>query len=436
MQQLVTNERLQQRVEALRSGILSLREYHKTLQSRMNAVEYYIKAFVSEPTRWDRIDRERNALLSQTSTPKPPLYGVPIGVKDIMHATGFVTQAGADVPPAEITDTQATVVTRLREAGALVMGKTRTAEFAYFHPPRTRNPVDLEHTPGGSSSGSAAAVAAGLCPVALGTQTGGSITRPAAFCGIVGVKPSYDRIPTDGVLPLAPSVDHVGYFTQDIASAQLVGPVLYPNWQNNVNTDDLETIGVVDGTYLQQASDTAISHFERHVDQLQEHGYEVRRLSVFKDVEAINTRHRKLMAAEAALSHSHLYPRYKKQYASETAELIESGQNVDIATLTSAQNGRHQLRTQLNTTFDEHALDIIISPAAPGPAPKGIDSTGDPIMNLPWTHSGLPTVTLPASTTSAGLPIGLQCAAPFGSDEQLLQHTAQLESVLDHNRLV
>jgi Asp-tRNAAsn/Glu-tRNAGln amidotransferase A subunit and related amidases len=300
-----------------------------------------------------------------------------------------------------------------------VLGKTVTTEFAYFAPGPTHNPHDLEHTPGGSSSGSAAAVAAGLCPLALGSQTIGSVARPAAFCGVVGVKPSYGRIPLDGVLPVAPSVDHVGFFTQQLAGAQLAGAVLMPDWRP-IEIPELGRVGVVDGVYLDQASSEGHEAFRDHTRELEAAGIQTVSVAPFADISAVNDRHNSLVAAETALSHDELFPAYRDRYAEETSELIQTGHEVTVRELADARGGRHDLRERLHETMDGLNLDIIVSPSAPGPAPVGLEDTGDPIMNLPWTHAGVPTVTIPASLSADGLPVGLQCASRHGQDEQLL----------------
>ncbi|MEF8778418.1 MAG: amidase, partial [Natronomonas sp.] len=361
---------------------------------------------------------------------RPPLYGVPIGVKDIFHVDGLPTRAGSKVPPEALEGPESTAVSRLRDAGALVLGKTVTTEFAYFEPGPTRNPHDPDRTPGGSSSGSAAAVAAGLCPFAFGTQTVGSVIRPAAFCGVVGFKPTYERIPIGGVIPLSKSVDHVGFFTQDVASVALVAPILYDDWRTLPHSVTRPTLGVPEGPYLQQASETALEAFEGQLSRLEAAGYEIERIEAFGNIDDVNERHGNLVAAEAALAHDEWYSQYGEKYQKETVELIEDGQTVSTAELAEGRRGRDQLRGALEGLMTEHGVDLWISPAAPGPAPKGIDSTGDPAMNLPWTHSGLPTITLPADKTDDGLPLGLQCAAAFGADEDLVLWAHELAEAL------
>jgi Asp-tRNA(Asn)/Glu-tRNA(Gln) amidotransferase A subunit family amidase len=266
----------------------------------------------------------------------------------------------------------------------------------------------------------------------LGSQTIGSVARPAAFCGIVGVKPSYERVSAEGVFPVAPSVDTPGYFTQDVSGAQLAAGVVYTDWRANDNPTKNCTIGAVEGPYLSQASDDAQHHFKSHLEELTEAGYDVRRLQLFDNIEEINSRHQRLVAAEMTLSHDELYPQFGHQYAAGTVSLIEEGQTVSIEELAVARVGRKVLRKRIHKAMDEHAVDVIVSPSARGPAPEGIDTTGDPIMNLPWTHAGVPTVTLPASQTDSGLPMGLQCAGHYGRDEWLLSWCEDIVAALNN----
>jgi len=433
MTELLGEARLGDLARSFRTGERDPAAYLDQLRERMTAVEPSVRAFVDGTVDWERVERDLEAQADRASdrAARPPLYGVPVGVKDIFHVDGLPTRAGSDVPAADLQGAQGPAVTALERAGAVVLGKTVTAEFAYFAPGPTHNPHATGHTPGGSSSGSAAAVAAGLCPLALGTQTIGSISRPAAFCGVVGVKPSFDRVPIDGVLPVAPSVDHVGYFTQDVAGARMAAGVLYDDWRAGVEPPALETVGVVDGPCLEGATDGGRAQFRSHVDRLDDAGFEVREIDPFPEIEAVNGRHERLVAAETALSHSELYPTYGERYAAETRALVEEGREVSVGALADARAGRGDLRRAIHDRMDEHDIDIVVSPAAPGPAPEGIDDTGDPLMNLPWTHAGVPTVTLPASTTADGLPLGLQCATRFGDDEWLLQWSGALQGALE-----
>ena len=423
---------LAETADQLRQGRTSLGAELTQRQSALAAVDPEIQAFVPESSRWDRIERRATELETEYPDPRsrPPLFGVPVGVKDIFHVDGLDTRAGSDLPPEQLTGEEGSVIERLTQAGAVTLGKTVTAEFAYFEPGPTRNPHNTAHTPGGSSSGSAAAVAAGLCPAAVGTQTIGSISRPAAFCGVFGVKPSYGRVPTDGLIHVSPSLDQVGYFTQDIEGAQLLAAVLCDEWQSIPTPRQKPKLGVPDGAYLQQATETGRRAFESSVEQFAEAGYEIERIDIFEDIGAINERHETLMAAEMAIAHESWYAEFPDHYADATAELIERGQRVTASEIAWGREGRTDLRDALHATMDEYGIEIWISPAAPGPAPDGIDDTGDPVMNLPWTHAGVPTISIPAGTVENGLPVGIQCAARFGADEELLAWADELTTAI------
>jgi Asp-tRNA(Asn)/Glu-tRNA(Gln) amidotransferase A subunit family amidase len=420
---MTTHEnRLADAVAALRTGDRTPTEYAAACLDRIDAVEDEVEAFVPEEDRPERVRDAASATAAAFSNTddRPPLYGVPVGIKDIFHVDGLPTRAGSELPPATLAGPQADAVSALLEAGAVVLGKTVTTEFAYFAPGPTRNPHELDHTPGGSSSGSAAAVAAGMTPLALGSQTVGSIIRPASFCGVVGVKPSYDRIPRDGVLPLSPSADHVGFFTQDAAGAQLAAEVLSHEWDaSGVDTAEKPVVGVPHENYLNQADDAMLDAFERSLGKLRNAGYEVHQTNALVAIDPVNERHNDMVAAEAALEHGPLYAAYGDRYAPGTVDLLQDGREVDVGALVDARNGRLDLRAALADVMDDAGVDVWAAPAAPGSAPAGIDDTGDPVMNLPWTHAGLPTVGLPAGEVEE-LPVGVQFAAAYGADEQLL----------------
>jgi Asp-tRNA(Asn)/Glu-tRNA(Gln) amidotransferase A subunit family amidase len=421
-------------VNALRSGELALQAYLDALEDRFAGREPALQAFVHEPGRFERLRREADRLLRRYPNPlnRPPLFGIAIGVKDIFRVDGFATRAGSRLPVKALAGPEAPSVTALRKAGALIVGKTATTEFAYYGPGPTRNPHQPEHTPGGSSSGSAAAVAAGLCTLATGTQTIGSIIRPAAYCGVVGYKPSYDRISREGVIPLAPSLDHVGVLAPDVAGAEVVAGQLCMGWHLAI-LEELPVLGVPEGPYLERASAEALAHFQEACRRLAAAGCLIRPVRALDDYEEVVKRHNLIVAAEAAQVHARLYPRYRERYHEKTAELIERGQAASEEALEKARTGRQRLRSELTCLMDDHGLDLWLSPSALGPAPLGLHSTGDPAMNLPWTHSGLPALSLPAGENAAGLPMGVQVAGRWYEDETLLEWSAQLEMILRPN---
>jgi Asp-tRNA(Asn)/Glu-tRNA(Gln) amidotransferase A subunit family amidase len=419
-------------IDSLRSGGPTLPEYLSQVEARFNEREPTVLAFLPEEDRFQRLLREADELLSRLPDliGRPPLFGVTAGIKDIFRVDGFPTRAGSHLPPQELAGPQAESVTRLKAAGVLIMGKTVTTEFAYFAPGPTRNPHHPDHTPGGSSSGSAAAVAAGLCELALGTQTIGSIIRPAAFCGVVGLKPSYERISREGVIPLSPSLDHVGLFGGDTDAVTRAAAVVYREWAGLPPSPEKPVMGIPEGPYLDHATSEGRSSFEQTCLRLRARAYEIRPVPVMNDFEVISARHRLIVAGEAARVHAAWFSKYANLYAPKTAELIRAGQAVTDSDLQAALGGREALREQLTLTMDHHSIDLWIAPSAPGAAPRGLESTGDPVMDLPWTQAGLPALSLPSGKDATGLPFGLQVIGRWGQDEALLAWAQEIERVL------
>jgi Asp-tRNA(Asn)/Glu-tRNA(Gln) amidotransferase A subunit family amidase len=415
----------------LGSGDLDLLDYLDHLENLIHEREPSVKAFLPEEGRFHRLRMQAKELLDRYPDPRlrPLLFGVPVGVKDIFNVDGFKTYAGSQLPPEEFEGPEAESVTRLKEAGALILGKTVTTEFAYFAPGPTSNPNNPDHTPGGSSSGSAAAVGSGMCPLALGTQTIGSINRPASFCGVVGFKPSYERVSRIGVVPVSESLDHIGCFTGNVSGTSLAASVLIPDWKP-VSSRSRLRLGVPEGPYLAEASSEGLEHFSTCIDRLTSEGYEIVRRKVMPDFEHIAERHQQIMAAEMARVHEQWFVKYKSLYHEKTANLIREGQTISDEALREALPGREALRQELMTIMEAEGVDLWIAPAARGTAPFGLESTGDPIMNLPWTHSGLPSISLPSGFNQTGLPFGLQVIGKWYGDEQLLVWSGEIEKIL------
>ncbi len=431
---LVAPAPLAAHVEATRSGALSLSDAVEAACERLDEVDLLVRAVVPEPGRRERLLRDATDLEGRYPEPegRPPLYGALLGIKDIIAADGFPTRAGSALPPEVLAMPAATAVRRMRAAGALILGKTVTTEFAAREPGATTNPHQRAHTPGGSSSGSAAGVAAGLFHTSFGTQTVGSVIRPAAFCGVVGLKPSHERIPRDGVLTYSDSVDHVGLFTADAAGMRLAAAAACSDWTAALELEEgaMPRIGVTDGAYLEQADDEARGALEGAVARLEGAGATVVRLQVLDDIKAINDRHNTLVAADFAEAHHERFEAWGQLYRPFSAAHVEEGRAVSAEAVAKGRESRFELRSRLDGLFEEHRLDLLLSVPATGAAPVGLSWTGDASMNLPWTHSGLPAVTLPAGETANGLPLGVQLAAPFGRDEVLLAWAERLEAVV------
>ncbi len=425
--------------ENLRSGKLALGTYVESTLARLDEFEGVVKALLPEPGRRTRLMAEAAALDARFPDPakRPPLFGVLVGVKDIFAADGFETKAGSNLPPRLFEMAEGPVMSALKRAGALILGKTVTTEFAYFAPGPTTNPWDASRTPGGSSSGSAAAVAAGFCSLALGTQTIGSISRPAVYCGIAGWKPSYERTSREGVVPFSPSVDHVGLLAPDAAGIALAASLITAGWDAASYSSAVAhfarrrpILAIPDGPFLAQAESAALEAFETTVSRLSGSGFSIVRIRAFEDIVEINERHRRIAAAEKARVHKAWFKEYGPLYAQVTREFIAKGQAVDDNQLELDKAGRDSLRVILERMLEEAGADYWISPAAPGPAAVGLDSTGSPVMNLPWTHAGMPTLALPSCAYVQGMPVGLQLAGNFGSDEALLALGQLVESCL------
>lgn len=404
----------------------SLSLFLEQMCNRIDSFDPHVHAFLPEGNRLERLRADAAALRGRTPGRKhyPPLYGALVGVKDVFRVDGFATRAGSRLPPELFVGPEAACVQRLRQAGALIAGKTVTTEFAYFEPGLTRNPHNVGHTPGGSSSGSAAAVAAGMCNLALGTQTIGSVIRPAAYCGIVGYKPSLHRIPSEGLIYFSRTIDHVGLFTQDLPGMAIAASALCDNWQPALEEKGLPVLGVPDGPYLAQAEPDALAIFEEFLLMLQVSGVAVKRVAALADIEQLNTLHRRMIFGEFAREHAEWFAQYGERYRPRTAEAIRTGQAVSDAELDELRAYCLERRAALAGQMDAEGIDLWVTPAATGPAPEGIQSTGDPNMSLPWTHAGMPALTLPAGRAANGLPLGMQLVARYGADEQLMAWAA------------
>jgi Asp-tRNA(Asn)/Glu-tRNA(Gln) amidotransferase A subunit family amidase len=399
--------------------------------ARIAADDIRIRAFLPEPDRAGRLTAQaRETARRWPAAPdRPLLFGVATGVKDVIRVDGLPTAGGSRLPPAALAGPEASVVRRLRESGALIAGKTVTAEFAMVAPGPTRNPRDLRHTPGGSSSGSAAAVAAGLVPLALGTQTIGSVIRPAAYCGIAGFRPTHGRIPADGVLPYAPTLDVVGCLAVGVDGLASAAAVLCDDWQAPAQIG-LPSLGIPVGSYLERATRDTLTAFRAQARSLAAAGYQLHEVPVLDDMAAVERLMFVITRFEAAAAHAGWFDRYGGLYQAATAEIIRAGQAIGRDEHAAALTGRADVVGQLADASGQAGIDLWITPAATGPAPASLATTGDPVMSTPWSLAGLPAVTVPAGLVG-GLPVGLQCIGAAWADEQLLSWAAAIATALD-----
>lgn len=418
--------------DRLATGALRAGEVAEAVISRVAEHEPEVQAFAWFDAGTLRAEADRLDRLRRTGLPVGPLHGIPVGVKDIIDTRGIPTCNGTAIDEGRVPSEDAFVVRRLRAAGALIAAKTVTAEMAYLHPGPTRNPADPSRTPGGSSQGSAAAVSAGMLPLCVGTQTGGSVIRPASFCGVVGFKPSFGLIPRTGILTQSPSLDCVGVFAGSIEAAALLAEVLMGDDPSDPATTPRAPLRLLDIASsvppvrptlailhlspggLAPESDMAAALAEVEA-ALGEAAFALTLPSLFD--EALPARECINLAEMAKCYHPH--ERRGAALMSETlAGAMERGRAIPARDYLAALDWPRVLNAALDTIFDR--CDAIVTPAAPGAAP-GAETTGSSAFNGLWSLCGVPTVTLPLLTSSDGMPMGLQVVGRRGDDARLLR---------------
>jgi Asp-tRNA(Asn)/Glu-tRNA(Gln) amidotransferase A subunit family amidase len=422
---MATNEALtelsvREAATAIAQGTVTSRELVLACLERIHAREAVVGA-------WEFLD-ESLALAQATerdnSASQGPLHGVPVGIKDIIQTADMPTGHGSPIYHNHRTGVDAECVKRLRAAGAVVLGKTVTTEFAVFAPGKTTNPHNRLHTPGGSSSGSAAAVADRHVPFALGTQTAGSVIRPASFCGVVGYKASYARIPYDGVLLSSATLDTLGIFTREVEDAALVGSVLSGVAYKDPITIAPFRIGLFRTPWWDNAEPEKRKVVEATAQALARAGASVSELTIpgFEDLLAA---HRIIMSREIALSRQYEYENHRSSLSTRLQEIIENGRAISVGAAQDAIRTARRGRDQVAQVFRRH--DMLLTPSATGIAPAGLASTGDPIFNGVWTLLGNPCLTYPVARSLKGLPIGVQVIGPVDSDDRLIATTKWMQ---------
>ncbi|HEX9748190.1 MAG TPA: amidase [Methylomirabilota bacterium] len=423
---------LTEAVEDIREGRVTATELVGDCLKRVDELEATVQAWafldpdcaLQQAARADQLRKDGRAM--------GPLHGVPIGIKDIFDTLDMPTELGSPLWAGRAPRRDATVVARLREAGAVIMGKTVTTEYACLQPGKTTNPHDAQRTPGGSSSGSAAAVAALMVPGAIGSQTNGSVIRPAAFCGVVGFKPTHGLISRGGALLLSRTLDHVGVFARTVEDAALLAETLI-----GVDEDDPDTrptarpplaavagaepplpprFAFVRSPVWEHAEPETREAFAELVAAMGEAVTEVELGASF--ARAVEM-HRTIMEVEMAHNLQRDYDKGGDRMSPVLRELLDRGRGRTATDYLRAVAGIPTLNDVLDPVFDEY--DAIVTPAAPGEAPRGLQSTGQPTFCTVWTYLGTPTLTLPLLRSSAGLPLGVQLVGRRGGDARLLR---------------
>ena len=371
------------------------------------------------------VARERDAE-ARAGRLRGPLHGVPLGIKDIFDVAGMPTTAGARAFAHTRPARDSGAVARLRAAGAILLGKTHTTQFAYRDPGPTCNPWNHAHTPGGSSSGSAAAVAARMVPAAIGSQTVGSILRPAAYCGVVGLKGPHGLVPVDGAVPLAWSLDHVGPFARSVADAALVLSVMA---DQVFETPVVQAPRLVVGRQLfDRAEPTLRRHLDALVKRLAEAGARVTELTLPPPFAEIHAAGQVVLEVEAATYHQAMFDKHAADYGPGMAEMIPRGLARAATEYVAANRARLAFREAMIPLLEAH--DALLSPTAPGTAPAGLGWTGDASLCAPWSSAGVPSLSLPTGVDDTGLPLALQLVQAPGGTARLLGVAAWCEHVV------
>lgn len=447
--------------------------------ARIEALEPQLKAWVLLDATAARREAAEHTRDYERGVPRGPLAGIPVGIKDIIDVAGWPTKAGSSLREQHLAERDAPVVAALRRAGAILMGKTVTTQFACFDPAATRNPHHLDHSPGGSSSGSAAAVASGMCFAALATQTGGSITRPAAYCGIAGLKPTFGSLSMQGIVPVSPRLDHVGVVARSAADVELVWNAIHTSVAEEEIPRPPQRGRLPDGTATPKCShvdewllapfqketesvsvavlnppfrilalvDAIVRDTDREIaagvqevcQQLEAAGGDV----YFGDGSPFAHTllhigkltweyHRKIMAHDAWQFHASSFRSHPEAYLPGLVKLFAEGELVSEEEYDYCLCFRESTRQDIDRTL--HWVDAILTPATPNFAPPlSANSTGDPRWNSPFSLSGHPTMSCPVGRSSGNLPWGVQLVGPYHSENRLIQIAKWIESVVSYS---
>jgi Asp-tRNA(Asn)/Glu-tRNA(Gln) amidotransferase A subunit family amidase len=417
----------------IRDGTITAEVLVKACLARIQEVDSQVQAWAFLDSEYALAQARALDQLRLEGKPIGPLHGVPVAIKDIFDTADMPTENGSVIYAGRTPSRDATAVSLLRPAGAVIMGKTVTTEFAYFSPGKTRNPHNPEHTPGGSSSGSAAAVAANMVPLAIGSQTNGSTIRPAAYCGVIGFKPTHGLISRHRVSALSRTLDHVGLFARSIDDIVLLAEQLVAYDENDADTQARARIpftavaaeepplapmfALIKTPMWERADEDTKEGFAAIVEQL---GNQVEEVELFPSASDAWQWHQTIMSAEMALN-------LAREWDSGRARMSEQlRKQIDIGRAVTAFDYQHALKqiAPIHESFVElfeQRYDAILTPAAPSAAPKGLASTGDPSFCTLWTLCGMPCITLPLLQSTSGLPIGVQLVGPRDGDARLLR---------------
>ena len=428
--------------DRLASGAVRAVEYVEACLARIEEIEPQVQAWAWLDSDFAIAQARALDARRQSGAAIGPLHGLPVGLKDVIDTARIPTSNGTPLDEGRVPEEDAVLVARLKAAGAIIMGKTVSTELAFMHPSKTRNPHNPEHTPGGSSAGSAAAVAAAMVPLAVGTQTGGSVIRPASFCGVVGFKPSFGAIARTGVLPQSPTLDTIGVFANSINGAAMVAESLFgydagdpytspsptPRLLDVAKSDPLVTpmfAFIRPPQFDELADEETVMAFREITTVLGDQCFEAPLPKAFDDAAALRA---KINFAEMAKHYYSYEKRGRAQLSSEIIAAIDKGNDVTARDYLAALDWRGLFNAGLEEVFQR--CDVIITPAATGQAPANLNTTGDAIFNGLWTFCGTPAITIPLLWSQNGMPMGVQLVGKTGNDARLLRTANWLKTYL------
>ena len=401
-------------LKAIRGGGLSAAEWASSLLARIRECEPLVSA-------WAHVDDKAVAAASGKFDRDLPLAGVPIAAKDIIDVAGMPCEGGSRLYAGRTAAGDADTIAKLRRSGAVLLGKTVTCELATNAISPTRNPWNTDHTPGGSSAGSAAAVASGMVPIALGTQTGGSILRPAAYCGVVGFKPTAGRVSCEGVMALSWSLDHFGFIARSAADAALAFDAVVGG-QGEFEPVRPARIGYLKADFLARAADEVAERVEASVARLRDAGVEVVEMRLPRDMDSVHAVTRTIIRAESAAVYEDAFRENPDAFGPDIRNNVVTGLMIPAAHYLRALRLRSEFSLRLEDLFAE--CDLLLTPSTMDTAPRWDVSTGDPLFSEPFSLSGHPAITLPAGFGAKNLPIGVQLVGAWKRDDRLLRMAA------------
>ena len=431
-----------QAANLIRQRELSAVDLAQSLLDRIESLEPSLKAWVYLDRATVLAEAEARDRELASGAQVGPLHGIPIGVKDIYYTAGIPTTACSRVYADFVPKYDAAPVALLKGAGAIMLGKTVTTEFACMDPSPTVNPWNAAHTPGGSSSGSAVAVAARMCPAAMGSQTVGSVLRPASYNGVVGFKPSYGRVSRYGVIPVSWSLDTMGWMTRTVDDAALLLQVMagpddndwvasaapVPDYSAALTAPAAPRIGVIRQFYFDHADEETRQHTSAMVERLAEAGAEVEELLLPPSMDTAIEDQQIIMAVEGSTFHEPMYRRQAMDYQPGIRAMIQRGLDTDAVTYARAMERRQQFITDMRRLAER--VDILLTPSTPTPPLPDLTNTGNTRYQGPWTSCGLPAITMPSGLSASGVPLGVQLVGAYMGEAGLLAAARWCEEAL------